>query len=244
MRRRMIPRLACGLLCGLLAAAPAQPALAQFGVGDVVIDPVNLVQNTYTAARTLAQLNNQVRQLQNEAQVLVNQARDLKRLDYASTEHLKRLLERTETLMRRAGEITYGIEESEGMYARRFPDSYEDLSRDEVMGAARAQWQASRAAFSDAVLVQSGIVTSIVEARAALTGLMEASETATGNLAAAQAGNQLIALSIGQQMQMQQLMAAQYRAEALEASRRAAIEDQARTLHQHFMGTRRAYVRD
>ena len=240
MRRRMIPL----LLCGLLAGTHLQPAWAQFGIGDVVIDPVNLVQNTYTAARTLEQLNNQIRQLQNEAQMLINQAENLKRLDYTSTEHLKRLLERTETLMRRAGEITYEIEQSEDAYAKRFPEGYGDLSRNEVVEAARAQWQTSRAAFSDAVLVQSGIVTSIVEARGTLTGLMGASETATGNLAAAQAGNQLIALSVEQQMQMQQLMAAQYRAETLEAARRAAIEDQARTLHQHFMGTRRAYVRD
>jgi P-type conjugative transfer protein TrbJ len=240
----MTSRLVGSLLAGLLAGALAAPAHAQFGIGDVVIDPVNLVQNTYTAARTLEQLNNQIRQLQNEAQMLVNQAENLKRLDYTSTEHLKRLLERTETLMRRAEEITYEIEQSEDAYASRFPEDYQALSRNQVVEAARAQWQTSRAGFSDTVLVQSGIVTAIVEARATLTGLMGASETATGNLAAAQAGNQLIALSVEQQMQMQQLMAAQYRAETLEAARRAAIEDQARSLHRHFMGTRRAYEPD
>ena len=48
-----------------------------FGVGDIVLDPTNLVQNTLTAVRTLEQINNQIRQLQNEAQMLINQARNL-----------------------------------------------------------------------------------------------------------------------------------------------------------------------
>ncbi len=39
----------------------------------VVVDPTNLVQNTLTAIRTLEQINNQIQQLQNEAQMLMNQ---------------------------------------------------------------------------------------------------------------------------------------------------------------------------
>ena len=77
MRRRMI-----ALLLGSvssLSLAPL-PANALLGVGDVVIDPTNLVQNILTATHTLEQINNQIQQLQHEAQMLVNQAEDLKRL--------------------------------------------------------------------------------------------------------------------------------------------------------------------
>ena len=42
----------------------AQPAAAL-----TFVDPVNLVQNTLTAIRTLEQINNQIKQLQNEAQM-------------------------------------------------------------------------------------------------------------------------------------------------------------------------------
>ena len=240
MRRRIVPLFVASLVVAL--ATPRADAV--FGVGDVVIDPTNLVQNTYTAARTLEQINNQVRQLQNEAQMLVNQAEDLKNLDYESEEHLKRVLERIETLMRRAEEITYEVEQSERAYAERFPESYEALTRDEIVQTGFVQWEISRSAFSDAIMVQSGIVTGIVEARDTLTDLVGASQDATGNLAAVQAGNQLTALSVEQQMQMQQLMAAQYRAEALEAARRAAIDEQSREFHRRFMGTRSAYSRD
>jgi len=68
MRRRIIAAL-------LLAAAPmtiAPPAHAIFGIGDIVIDPSNLAQNILTAANTLEQINNQVKQLQNEADMLIN----------------------------------------------------------------------------------------------------------------------------------------------------------------------------
>src|SRR2546427_6074210 len=46
----------------VLAFGIAQPAHALFGVGDIVLDPTNLVQNTLTAVRTLEQINNQIRQ--------------------------------------------------------------------------------------------------------------------------------------------------------------------------------------
>ncbi|HCX11599.1 MAG TPA: P-type conjugative transfer protein TrbJ, partial [Hyphomonas sp.] len=85
MRRRMIAIL-LGSVSSLVGLAP--PANALLGVGDVVIDPTNLVQNIVTATNTLEQINNQVQQLQHEAQMLVNQSEDLKRLDYASIEHL------------------------------------------------------------------------------------------------------------------------------------------------------------
>tara|TARA_R110000850_G_scaffold160898_1_gene285315 strand:- start:730 stop:1455 length:726 start_codon:yes stop_codon:yes gene_type:complete len=241
MRRRIAALLAVSL-SSLASVAP--PADALLGVGDVVIDPTNLVQNILTATHTLEQINNQVQQLQHEAQMLVNQAEDLKRLDYASIEHLKRLLERIDTLMREAGEVTYEVEESERQYREAFPESYEDLSNEEMVVEAADQWQISRDAFRASIQVQSGIVTSIAESRETLIDIVSESQAATGNLSVAQAGNQLVALSVEQQMQMQQLMAAQYRMVALEETRRAAIEAQARIRHARFRGDGVAYRRD
>ncbi|WP_321489036.1 P-type conjugative transfer protein TrbJ [uncultured Hyphomonas sp.] len=241
MRRRMIALL-LGSVSALGLAAP--PANALLGVGDVVIDPTNLIQNILTATHTLEQINNQIQQLQHEAQMLVNQAEDLKRLDYTSIEHLKHLLERIGLLMREAGEITYEVEQSERQYREAFPDSYEVLSNEEIVAEAADQWRISRDAFRASIQAQSGIVTSIADARETLTDLADESQAATGNLSVAQAGNQLVALGVEQQMQMQQLMAAQYRMETLETSRRAAIEEQARIRHKRFVGDGVAYSRD
>ena len=240
MRRRIIPLLIAGSF--VFIATPRADAI--FGLGDVVIDPTNLVQNILTATNTLEQINNQIEQLQNEAQMLINQAEDLKSLDFDSIEHLKRILERIDALMREADEITYEVEESERRYEERFPESYEDLTNEEIVERATDQWALTRSAFRSAIIVQSGIVTSISESRETLTTLVEESQGAAGNLSAVQAGNQLIALSVEQQMQMQQLMASHYRMIALEEARRAAIEEQARIRHQRFRGDGSAYTRN
>ena len=240
MRRRIISLM---LAAGAVSLMPTPPADALLGVGDVVLDPTNLVQNILTATHTLEQLNNQIVQLQHEAQMLVNQAEDLKRLDYASIEHLKRLLERIDTLMRTAGEVSYEIQASERQYAEAFPQTYQDLSNAEILSEAADQVRISRDALRASIQVQSAIVTSIADARETLTDLVDESQAATGNLSVAQAGNQLMALVIEQQMQMQQLMAAQYRMTSLEETREAAITQQARLRHQRFRGDGVAYTR-
>ena len=50
----------------------------------IVFDPANYAQNVLTAARALEQINNQITSLQNEAQMLINQARNLASLPFSS----------------------------------------------------------------------------------------------------------------------------------------------------------------
>jgi len=52
-----------------------------------VFDPTNYSQNILTAARTLQQVNNQIQSLQNEATMLLNQAKNLSRIDFALHAH-------------------------------------------------------------------------------------------------------------------------------------------------------------
>ena len=73
---------ALGVTVGALTTLlPSSPARAQF----TVFDPSNYTQNLLTAARTLQQVNNQIRSLQNEATMLLNQAKNLERIgDHAT----------------------------------------------------------------------------------------------------------------------------------------------------------------
>lgn len=74
-------------LAAPLALAPVfiTPANAFFGgFGRIVYDPTNHAENLLTAARTLEQINNQITSLQNEAQMLINQARNLASLPHSS----------------------------------------------------------------------------------------------------------------------------------------------------------------
>lgn len=63
-----------------------------------------------------------------------------------------------------------------------------------------------------------------------------------GALQAQQATNQLLALAAKQQFQIQNLLAAQYRAETLEAARRVQAEGEARAAAKKFLGTGTAYT--
>ncbi len=240
MRRRII----AALLAGTCLGTYAPPAEAVFGVGDIVIDPTNLVQNIITALNTLEQINNQITQLQNEAQMLINQAEDLASLDTNSLDDLVRILEEIDALIREGDEITYEVGESEKRYEEMYPESYEDLTNEDLVVRATDHWKLSRRAFGNAIRVQSSIVTSIADARGTLDTLVAESQGASGNLAVNQAGNQLLALSVEQQMQMQTLMASHYRMLSVEEARRAAIEEQARERHQRFRGDGSAYTRD
>ena len=105
----------------VLAFGIAQPAHALFGVGDIVLDPTNLVQNTLTAVRTLEQINNQIRQLQNEAQMLINQARNAS-LPSSVVGQLRANLATTQRLIAQAKGLAYDVTSIDREFARLYPE--------------------------------------------------------------------------------------------------------------------------
>ncbi|RUZ66294.1 P-type conjugative transfer protein TrbJ, partial [Mesorhizobium sp. M7A.F.Ca.US.003.02.2.1] len=74
LRRSLAMRFAAALLA---APAALSPMLATPAQALIVFDPSNYTQNVLTAARSLEQITNQITSLQNEAQMLINQARNL-----------------------------------------------------------------------------------------------------------------------------------------------------------------------
>jgi len=75
---RLRPLTAASLIAITLASG-FQSVSAQL----VVFDPNNYAQNVLTAARALQQINNQIVSLQNQAQMLINQARNLATLPFS-----------------------------------------------------------------------------------------------------------------------------------------------------------------
>lgn len=239
MRRRIIAAL-------LLAAAPmtiAPPAHAIFGIGDIVIDPSNLAQNILTAANTLEQINNQVKQLQNEADMLINQATNLVRTGYNPQAEINRLLNEISVLMDRARSISYVVSETDRLFQENFPEDYSAWSRTQMATAAEMQWVSARSAFNDTLLVQSQIVQTLKADTSSLDAMLAETAIAEGNLSVSQTGNQIAALGVKQTMQMQELMAAQYRADALARARDLQIEREGREKLARFVGGASAYTR-
>lgn len=231
------PRLAVIAVASVLALASVQPAHALFGVGDIVLDPTNLVQNTLTAVRTLEQINNQVQQLQNEAQMLSNQARNLASLDFNVVNRLRASLARSEQLIAQAQGLAYDVQNLDSEFARLYPDEYAaTVSGDQMYRDARERWVHTLDGLYTAMRMQAQVSRNLSEDKSALSDLVRQSQSATGALQAMQATNQLLALQAKQSIQAQQLQLTQDRAASLELARQAAASERAREVRRRFLG--------
>lgn len=235
----MTRRLAFALLAGALSAAavlPARPARAV-----PVFDSANYAQNLLTAARTLRQINQQIQSLQNEAAMLAMMGRNLERIDFPELDKLRDNLMQIDALMRQADGAGFDTEALEARLDALFPQSGD---RGSPAAKARARLEAARAAYRRTLRVQAQIVGNLRDDAARLAALAARSSAAQGSLAATQATNQILALAAKQQMQLQQMMAAQFHAESLERSRAAQIEAEADVTTRRFLGDGSAYRGD
>lgn len=230
--------LAAALMISTAILSAAVPSTAQV----TVFDPTNYTQNILQAARALQTINNQIRSLQNEAQMIKDMATHLKRLDVSALLKLNKDIAAINTLMTEAKGIAFTLKETRAALKAQFPDSYPfSFTHKGLAQQAEARWQSSMDAFQQTLQVQARIGEGLQADAATLTELLQASEAAEGGLQAQQAANQLSALVAKQQMQIATLMAAQYRAEALDAARKAQGEAAARAATRKFLGTGKAY---
>jgi len=232
MRQRLFHTISAAALALAIAVAPITGTQALS-----VFDGANYSQNLLTAARTLEMIRNQIQQLQNQAQMLINMARHLERLDYSSLSQLRFAMNQINLLMNQARGIAFEVGAVEAEFAARFPERYEATVNGDALAAdARARWEHAMDAYRHTLLVQSQVAQNVQADATLLEQLVTESQASVGSLQAQQAGNQLLALQARQQLQTQQLMAAQYRARALDDARRAQAEEQARAQFARFLG--------
>jgi P-type conjugative transfer protein TrbJ len=231
------PHVRLALAITALAFA-AGPATAQ----QVVYDPSNYAQNVLQAARALQQINNQVTSLQNQTQMLLNQARHLVSLPYSALQTIDQSIARTQQLLNQAQRIAYNTTQIDQAFARNYPQSYPaSTSPQQLASDAQTRWQNAMAGYQDAMRMQAGIVQGLNTSRSQTSSLVSSSQSATGLLQASQAGNQLIALQTRQILDLTALIAAQSRAQALDGARLAAGELQGRTQLNQFLTSGRGY---
>ncbi|QUT05489.1 P-type conjugative transfer protein TrbJ [Sphingobium phenoxybenzoativorans] len=228
------------ILAGVLASAAvapmfvAAPAQAQFG--GIVYDPTNYASNVLQAARALQQINNQITQIQNQATSLINEARNLASLPLSTVDTLQQQVRQTQQLLGEAQRIAYNVQDIQQAFNGRYKGANLTGTNAQMVANANARWEDSVGAFEDALKVQAGVVGNIDGARATMNSLVSASQSATGALQAAQAGNQLLALQSQQLADLTAAVAAQGRAQALDAARQAAIEAEGRERFRRFFG--------
>lgn len=223
-----------GLLAIVILPAGSVIAPASAQIGGIVHDPRNYAQNILIAARTLEQINNQIKQLQNQATSLVNEARNLQSLPTSTLRELQDQVDRTRALLGEAERIAFDVGDIQNAFGARYKGSALSGPQAAMVANAEARWADSVAAFQDAMKVQAGVVTNMGAVRQSIGTLVTASQTATGALQAAQAGNQLLALQSQQLGDLAAAIAAQGRAEMLDAARAAAAEAEGRERFRRF----------
>jgi P-type conjugative transfer protein TrbJ len=218
---------------GATAVFPAAPAAAS---GMPVFDATNYAQNLLQAARALDQINNQVTSLQNEASMLQNMAKNLATIDFPQLQQIRSAMQQIDQLMGQAQGIQFRVQGLDQQVRGLFPGTLRQaLTGDQRVAEARAQLDAATAAYRQAMGVQAQVAENVKADAGLLSELAASSQGAVGALAVGQAANQLMALSVKQQLQLQNLMASEFREAALERARRVQAEEDGRAATRRFL---------
>jgi P-type conjugative transfer protein TrbJ len=222
----------------VLSCALTIPSPAQFAV----IDIANLLQTTLTAARSLTQIANQIKSLENEAVMLINEAKNLTAINYNVVNRLLETFGNINQLLKQAQGLSLVLQQTEAQFTRLYPTAYAPGTNNAQMAQdAYVRWQNSLEALRTAVNVQSQSNASFASDTISLGDLVTQSQNAEGALGAIQATNQLLALHARQLIQQQQLALSQDRATAMEQARAVAAQERARQVRLLFTEAGLAY---
>jgi P-type conjugative transfer protein TrbJ len=231
----------------LLVAVPVAGALLTSCIAGsaaqlTVFDPANYQENLLSAARALEQINNQVRQLQNQVLMIQRMDQNLIKLGSTISPDLQRTLADMQSQLRAGEGIALRLQATQSGYEQLFPRQLSTaLSSDDMLRNARTRWDEEYAALQRTALLQGQIADGLEADSRLLTGALTRSLNAAGILEATQAGNELTALGVKQSLALQGLLTTQLRAETLTKFRDLATENEARQRFQTFLGTGSAY---
>lgn len=236
--RTILLSAALPLAASVALVASTPPAAAQI----TVFDPTNYSQSVLTAARTLEQINNQLQSLQNEAKALDYMSRNAVKDNFVELTELMDQLNKTSDLLKQAQGIDFRSAQLDAQFRSMFPDFDAQVSASTRASQARERRDTAMAGIRHTMEVQAKIAENIEADLPTLNKIAQKSNGAAGALQVAQFTNQILGLATKQQMQIQQLMAAQYRADALEQARRAQAELDAQAATKKFLGSGTAYT--
>jgi P-type conjugative transfer protein TrbJ len=208
-----------------------------------VFDPWNYKENLLTAIRSLEEINNQVKQLTHEAQMLMKMDLNLEQLGSSVAGDLQNSMGEIKSLLDKANGLALSVSETDAKLKDLFPDDYAAaLTNDESLKQAKSRWAETLSAFKRSMSLEAKVVENTTEDGNVLSDLLSKSSSAVGNLQVQQAGNELVGLSVKQQLQLQNLMAADQRAQSLERARQLASQEEARLRFKTFVGDGTAYT--
>ena len=208
----------------------------------IVFDPANYQQNLLSAVRALQEVENQVKQLTNEAQMLTKMDLNLTSLGSSVGGDLKSSLGEIQSLLKQADGIALSVSQTESEMKRLFPSQYNAaLSNDQSFKMASERWTETLSAFKRSMALEAKVTETTDSDSNVLSDLLAKSASAVGNLEVQQAGNELTGLNVKQQLHLQTLMAADQRAQSLDRARNLASQQEAQLRFKRFSGTGTTY---
>lgn len=230
--------LACSAMAFALGGTQILPSEPLEAAGMPVFDATNYAQNLIQAARALDQINNQVKSLQNETSMLQNMARNLQRIDFPQLERITSAMQRIDSLMGQAQGIDFKVDGLDERIRTLFPGELgQAIERDRRVADARARLDAAMAGYRQSMGIQAQVAQNVTQDAGILGELAAVSQGSAGALQASQAANQLLALSVKQQLQLQNLMSSAFREQSIERARRIQAEEDGRSATRRFLGT-------
>ena len=230
---------AVSLLVLVTMLAVSRRACAQW----VVFDPSNFVENMLTELHTLTQIENQLLELQNEAQMLLNQGKNLQGLNFTALAQLQATFSATEQLLDQAQGVTFDLTATQQQLAQLYPAAYGAAVTPSQLDAGElARWTGSLDALHTAIAVQAQAKQNLPSDESVLADVLTRSQSAVGALQAIQATNELLGLRVRQVMQSQQIAISEDRATALEQARIVESEARARAIRGQFMTSSTPYT--
>lgn len=236
---RRSKRYMAGIMAGVVMAGHVT-CYAIGGVGDVVVDPTNLIQNTLTATNSLRQVAQQAQMISNQIQQIAHaytQVRqgvtNLTAIPLQLSNEISQLMDEYNRLLQEAQGITYQYNAVRGQFERLY-DAARNGNGMNMLGYTNQLISQLRQAAGTAMQSQ-GVVTRLRSEQSALRRALAASESAQGNLAVQQAGNQVAGVIAEQQAQLIELIAASERTQTSFLAAQAALDEASRANAQRTM---------
>ncbi|WP_088343842.1 MULTISPECIES: P-type conjugative transfer protein TrbJ [Rhodomicrobium] len=209
---------------------------------DIVYDPWNYKQNYIATLRALQQINNQVKAIQNQIDMLKRMDQNLASSGQTIAPQLQQQLSQITGALHSGSAIALKLQDTETSFAKLYPTEFADLSAETSIQQTKARWSETLESVKRSGLLEAATADGLAADTETLTALLARSRAAPGALEAAQAGNELQGLTLKQQLQLQALLAAQSRGETADRARRLAAEEEARVRLRSFLGSGSAYA--
>ena len=218
--RSRITLTAVGAVLALTLLAPPPAAHAQMAVIDLkaIAQAESQVQNQLSA------INNQLVQIQRLESQLSNQALMLQKMETDVTGPILSIETQATQILQNAQGIGYGAQNVAQTFANLYPSTMPGASL-QTTQASLATWRTNNtAAIQAALQAQNQIVQSQGTVTTQVQTAVAASQGASGQTGAIQAGNQLLAAATKQLTDLQNLLITQSRAQQLLAAQAQASQ--------------------